>query len=103
MKLAHLLFAASFLGAPLAHAQHDHGAAHAESAAHRTTGIVKSVNAEKGTLTIAHEAVPSLKWPAMTMSFKAGDRKMLDQVKPGAKIAFEFEQRGKDYVITSIK
>ena len=102
MKLAHLLFAASLLGAPIAHAQHDHGAAKAEIAA-QTTGVVKSVNGEKGTFTIAHDPVPSLKWPAMTMNFKAGDRKMLDQVKPGAKVAFEFEQRGKDYVITSIR
>ena len=102
MKLTRLLFAACLLGAPIAHAQHDHGSAKAEATA-QATGVVKSVNAEKGTLTIAHDPVASLKWPAMTMNFKAGDRKMLEQVKPGAKIAFVFEQRGKDYVITSIR
>ena len=102
MKLAHILFAASLLGAPAAYAQHDHSHASAAAKA-QATGVVKSVNAEKGTLTIAHEPIPSLQWPAMTMNFKASDAKLLGQAKPGAKIAFEFEQRGKDYVITSIR
>ena len=104
MKLGHLLFAASLLGAPTAYAQHDHdhGSVKAAPAAHRATGVVKSVNAEKGTITIAHDPVPSLQWPAMTMNFKASDPKILAQAKAGAKVDFAFEQRGKDYVITSI-
>ncbi len=102
MKLVHLLFAASLLGAPAVQAQHDHGSAQTEPAA-RATGVVKSVNAEKGTVTIAHGPVESLKWPAMTMSFKAKDRQMLDTLKPGQKIDFEFVQEGKAYIVTRVK
>ena len=70
---------------------------------HQGTGVVKSVNAEKGVVTIAHGPVESLKWPAMTMGFKSKDQKVLQGVKPGQKVSFEFVQQGKDYVITSLR
>ena len=70
---------------------------------HHATGVVKSVNAEKGTVRIDHQAVSSMNWPAMSMTFKAKDKKMLQAVKPGAKVEFDFEQHGKDYVITKVK
>jgi len=43
-----------------------------------------------------------MNWPAMSMTFKAKDKKMLEQLKPGAKVEFDFVQRGKDYVITKL-
>ena len=105
MKLAYLLFAATLLGAPLAQAQsdmkhdHDHGTAQT----HQAAGVVKSVNTEKGTVSIAHGPVESLKWPAMTMSFTAKDKKILRTLKPGQKINFEFVQEGKAYIVTRVK
>ena len=47
--------------------------------------------------------IPSMKWSAMTMTFKAKDKAMLKKIKPGAKVEFTFEQSGKDYVVTDIK
>ena len=70
---------------------------------HKGTGVVKSVDARKGTVTLDHGPIKSLEWPAMTMSFLAKDKKMLEAIKPGAKVEFEFVQDGKDYVITGIK
>ena len=75
----------------------------APSASHRASGVVKSVNIEKGTVSIAHGPVQTLKWPPMTMSFNAQDRKLLENLKPGAKVEFEFVRQGSRYVITSIK
>ncbi len=49
------------------------------------------------------EAVASMKWPAMTMSFKAKDKKALQALKPGQKIEFDFVEQGKDHVITKVK
>lgn len=72
-------------------------------ATHKTTGVVKSVDAKKRSATLAHEPVPSLKWPSMTMSFAVKDKAMLDKLQPGKKVEFEFVQRGKDNVITSVK
>ncbi len=74
-----------------------------QAKSHRAVGVVKSVDAGKGTLTLDHEAVASMKWPAMTMTFKAKDKKMLQSLAPGKKVEIDFVQQGKDYVITSVK
>jgi len=71
--------------------------------AHKGIGVVKSTDAKKGTVTIAHEPVQSMSWPAMTMAFIAKDKKAAESLKPGQKVEFEFVKRGSDYVITSIK
>ena len=39
----------------------------------------------------------------MTMSFTAKDKKMLEGIKPGAKVEFELVQQGSKYAIASIK
>ena len=70
---------------------------------HKGKGVVKSVDAAKGTVMLSHDPIQSLKWPAMTMGFKAKDKAMLDNLKPGAKVEFSFVQSGKDYVIIDIK
>src|SRR5512138_781634 len=115
MKLLKVAFVAALASTPLAYAQSDHmkgmdmgghgkeAAKAPQSSAHHATGTVKSVDAGKGTVSIAHGPVATLNWPAMTMKFKAKDRRALEQLKPGAKVEFEFEQQGKDYVITKVK
>jgi Cu/Ag efflux protein CusF len=116
MKLTYALPIAALVLAPLAHAQSDHmkdmnmgahpmaeSARAAPAATHHAAGVVKSVDAGKGTVTVAHGAIASLNWPAMTMTFKAKDDKMLDTLKPGQKIDFEFVQQGKAYVVTRVK
>ena len=108
MKLAHLLFAASCAAVPLAQAQSDMKHGHEANApavaqSHRASGVVKSVDAAKGSVTIAHGPVETLKWPAMTMSFRAKDKKLLQGLKAGQKIDFEFVQEGKAYVVTRVK
>lgn len=70
---------------------------------HKATGVVKSVDVKNRAVTFAHEPVASMKWPAMTMAFKADDPKLLDGLTAGKKVEFEFTQRGKDYIVTSIK
>jgi Cu(I)/Ag(I) efflux system protein CusF len=70
---------------------------------HRTSAVVKAVDSAKGTVTLAHEAVKSLKWPAMTMSFSVKDKTLLDKLAVGKKVDVEFTQQGSDYVITAVK
>ena len=70
---------------------------------HTTTGVVEAVDAAKGSVTLAHDPVKSLSWPAMTMGFKVNDPKLLEKVKKGDKVQFTFVQSGRDYIITSIK
>ncbi len=57
-------------------------------------GVVKSVDMKSGKVTISHEPIPELKWPAMTMRFTFRYPKMVDGVKAGDKVNFTFVQEG---------
>ena len=70
---------------------------------HKGTGKVTKVDPAANSVTIAHEPVSTMNWPAMTMTFKVKDKKMLDKAKTGEKVEFSFVQSGKDYTITDIK
>ncbi|MBI3375411.1 MAG: copper-binding protein [Betaproteobacteria bacterium] len=70
---------------------------------HKGVGTVEKVDPAAGTVTLAHGPIKSLNWPAMTMSFMVKDRALLEKVKPGAKLEFDFVESGKDYLITEIK
>jgi Cu(I)/Ag(I) efflux system membrane fusion protein len=71
---------------------------------HQTTGTVEDVDPKEGTISISHAPVPSLKWPAMTMEFKAANPALLQALKPGAKVDFEFVERAPgEWVITGAK
>lgn len=65
------------------------------------SGTVESVDTAGGKITIAHGPVEALKWPAMTMAFKASPEQ-LASVKPGQKVEFEFASKGMDSTITRI-
>lgn len=70
---------------------------------HLTTGIVKKVDAKTGVVTLAHDPVKSMNWPAMTMGFKVKDQMLLDKFAESKKVEVQFQQQGKDYVITGVK
>lgn len=66
-------------------------------------GVIKGLNAKVPSLTLAHGPVAEVKWPAMTMTFKVADAKLLKGLKPGSKVAFTFESAGMDdSTITSV-
>jgi Cu/Ag efflux protein CusF len=71
---------------------------------HKATGTVKKADAARGMVTFDHEPVASLKWPAMTMEFEVADKAMLEKLRPGAKVQFEFKEKSKGkYVVTDVK
>ena len=78
-----------------------HPAGHAAAKSAAATGTVESVDTAAGKITIAHGAVESVGWPAMTMAFKATPEQIAS-VKAGQKIDFKFEALGMDATITSI-
>ena len=107
-----LLFAvlsAALLGAggiASAAESHDHSAAPApkNQALITATGTVKSVDAAAGKLVIAHDPIPALKWPAMTMDFRLADKAMAGKVKAGDKVKFEMKESEKGaYLIIAIQ
>lgn len=99
MKLFIPLLAAISLASPaLAQpADHDHGAdaaaATATPAGPQGAGVVQAVNAKAGTVTIHHGPIAALKWPAMTMTFKATPE-VLKGAKQGARVNFTLNAVG---------
>ena len=70
---------------------------------HKTKGIVNSVDIKGAKVNLSHEAIPSLHWPKMTMSFKVSDKQDLAMLKPGQHVNFELSEKTPGlYVITKI-
>ena len=74
-----------------------------DSTVHKGTGVVTSIDRAGGKVTLKHDPIKSLNWPAMTMAFGVKDRAMLDKLAKDKKVEFEFVQQGRQSVITSIK
>lgn len=96
-----VVLALSFAPVPFGHAQS--GGTSAQVKTYKAVGTVKKIDQAAGRVTLAHEAIPSLKWPAMTMGFAVKDKALFGKLAPEKKIEFEFVQQGRDYVVTSVK
>jgi Cu(I)/Ag(I) efflux system membrane fusion protein len=71
---------------------------------HQAQGKVDSVDAKDLSVSLSHGPIASLKWPAMTMEFKVANAALLQDLKPGAKVAVEFvERQPGEWVITAVK
>jgi RND family efflux transporter MFP subunit len=82
----------------------DAKAATGKSVGHQASGRIDEYDPKTGTASVEHGPVESLKWPSMTMEFKVANEALLKGLKPGARIDFEFVERGQgEWVITSIK
>jgi Cu(I)/Ag(I) efflux system membrane fusion protein len=70
---------------------------------HQAVGTLDSIEAN-GSVMVTHEPVASLNWPKMTMEFVPANAALVDKLKPGAPIAFEFvERKPGEWVITKIE
>lgn len=61
---------------------------------------VKTVDQTAGTVTLAHDAIPNLEMPAMTMAFKVTDAGRLAGMQPGDHIRFKAENVGGEFTVT---
>jgi|RhiMetdeSRZDD1v2_1073273.scaffolds.fasta_scaffold3031558_1 Cu(I)/Ag(I) efflux system periplasmic protein CusF len=72
------------------HAGHDQAAAAnvtAPTAGAQGTGTIKAVDLKAGAITLHHGPIAALKWPAMTMTFKASPE-VLKTAKAGKTVTF---------------
>lgn len=101
MKLTLVVAGALALATPAfaQHGGHDHAtpAATPPAGAIKGTGVVKGVNAKAGTIKIHHGPIAALKWPAMTMDFKASPQ-VLAAAKAGKSVTFTLDAAGKEVV-----
>lgn len=65
-------------------------------------GVVTAVDAAAGTVTINHEAIPAVGWPAMTMSFTA-DPAVVQQAAVGDRVEFDLTVQGNAGEVTAIR
>ncbi len=71
---------------------------------HQGTGTLDAIDTAAGTVTISHQTIPDLKWPAMTMDFKLANPALVTGIKPGTPIGFEFVERGPgEWVVTKVE
>jgi Cu(I)/Ag(I) efflux system protein CusF len=73
------------------------------SQTHKGTGVVTRIDRNAGKLTLKHDPIKSLNWPAMTMAFEVKDKALLDKAKQGDKVEFSLVQSGNKHIITDIK
>ncbi len=77
--------------------QHEHDAAKhqmqttSKAATFQSMGVLKAINAKAGKVQIAHEAIPALDWPPMTMWFVLRAPLPKD-IKVGDSVHFELTQ-----------
>lgn len=73
----------------------------AAGAVHRAQGKIEAIAADE--ITLSHEPVASLRWPAMTMGFQLPDGGLPAALKVGDTVQFEFRETADGaYKVTSI-
>lgn len=67
-------------------------------------GKVMAIDIKTGNITLAHESIDVLGWPAMTMEFKVNEVKQLSQLKVGDNVEFDLKADAEQqYSIEHIK
>lgn len=66
------------------------------------TGVIESIDMDSKKVTIKHEPIPVVNWPAMTMRFTLVSDTRADDIQPGDKVAFTFVQQGNLSVLRDI-
>ncbi len=56
-----------------------------------SSGKITAVDAAAGTVTLDHQAIPAVKWDAMSMAFTTTDPAMLKDLKVGDMVTFDLK------------
>jgi Cu/Ag efflux protein CusF len=70
---------------------------------HEVKGRVVAVDAAKKSITLDHEAIPTLKMGAMKMAFTLEDPEVARGLKPGDRVQGRLKVKGEEYIITDLK
>ena len=65
-------------------------------------GVVQAIDQKTGTITLHHGPIPAMKWPAMTMTFKASTD-VLKAAKTGEKVKFTLKPTGASGEVIAIQ
>lgn len=101
-----LLAALAFFPISNAFAQHDNmdmSEMSSKTATNKGVGVVDAVDQAKGIVTLSHEPIASLGWPAMTMDFVVEDKALFSKIVVGKKVQFQFIKQHNRYVVTGVR
>jgi Cu(I)/Ag(I) efflux system protein CusF len=73
----------------------------AEAQTYKSVGVVKNIDPDAGKITVEHEEIPGYR-PAMEMTEAVSDAKMLETVKIGDRVEFEFQRTESTLLITKL-
>ncbi len=68
----------------------------------KSTGTVMAIDSASGKITLEHDAIDAIEWPAMTMGFKSKPE-LLEGIDVGDKVDFDLTVSGNAGEVTSIK
>lgn len=68
----------------------------------QSSGQIEALDPEAGQVSIAHDAIPALKWPASTMDFQAR-REQLEGFSVGDQVRISFQSEGDQAALVSIE
>ncbi|CAM8659204.1 MAG: efflux transporter periplasmic adaptor subunit [Curvibacter sp. RIFCSPHIGHO2_12_FULL_63_18] len=72
-----------------------------KGAVFETSGVIEELDASN--IKLRHQAVPALKWPAMTMGFKRAKDLQSSGFKVGDTVQFQFKATGDEYEVVTLK
>jgi len=75
-------------------------AAPAQPGGYETVGRIDRI--EGGSITLSHQPVPALQWPAMTMTFRLADPALARGFKAGDRVRFRFDQAREGPTVRSL-
>jgi len=67
-----------------------------------SSGKITAIDLTAGTVTLDHQAIPEVKWEAMTMAFTATDPAMLKELKVGDSVSFDLKSASEPTKISRI-
>jgi Cu(I)/Ag(I) efflux system membrane fusion protein len=71
---------------------------------YEAVGAIDALDAAADTVSMTHEPIPALQWPAMTMDFGLASPEVAKGILPGQPVRFSFEDRGDgEFVITKME
>lgn len=68
----------------------------------KASGTVVAVDRELSRVTIDTDPIEELKLPALGLAFVIYDRRLLDRLRAGRKIEFEFIRQGRNFVLVRV-
>lgn len=66
-------------------------------------GVITALDPKAAKITIKHGPIPSVGWPAMTMTFKATPPKLLTGLHVGQTVGFDVRTKGADAEVTALQ